>query len=134
MLFCFCTVPTPVINIDAPNIKLVGQLLTLQCIVTTVRGITSRLDIVWSSNDIELKRTEGVIVNSITDESMLFIDNYTIAQLSTADEGRVLQCEIEIDANLTVTTTEFIKLNVTGECKHMCNNIKHYSYIHSSLY
>ena len=93
-----------------------GQLLTLQCIVTTVRGVTSRLDIVWSSNDVELKITEG-IVNSTTDKSMLFIDNYTITQLSTADEGRVLQCKVEIDANVTVTTTEFIKLNVTGECK-----------------
>ena len=118
--FYILIVPTPVINIDAPSIKLVGQLLTLQCKVTTVRGITSRLEIVWISNDVELRRTEGITVNSTTDKSLLFIDNYTIAQLSTADEDRVLQCKVEIDANVTVTTTEFIKLNVTGECKDIC--------------
>ena len=112
----FYTVPTPSIIIDAPNIPTVGQALTLNCLVTTVRGITSRLDIVWNSNDLELKRTKGVIVNVTTDESMIFTDSYTILQLSTADEDRVLQCEVKINGNTTVTSTEVITLDVTGGC------------------
>ena len=40
----------------APNTQTVGQSLTLQCEVTTVRGITSRVDIVWSSDGTVLRR------------------------------------------------------------------------------
>jgi len=71
---------------------------------------------VWTSNGLELKKTEGVIVNSTTTKSLIFIDYYTISQLSTSDEGRVLQCEVVINANVTITTTKFITLNVNGEC------------------
>ena len=43
-------VPTSTVSVTAPNTQTVGQSLTLQCEVTTVRGITSRVDIVWSSD------------------------------------------------------------------------------------
>ena len=105
----------PSISVDAPKIQTVGQFLRLKCSVTTVRGVTSRLDFIWKSNSVELKRTEGAIVNSTTDKSMLFIDYYIISQLSTADEDRVLQCKIKINANTSVAVIESIKLNVTGE-------------------
>jgi len=112
----FCIVPTPSAVIDTPNIQTVGESFTMKCLATSVRGITSRLDIVWTSNGVELRKTEGVIVNSTTTKSMLFIDYYTISQLSTSDEGRALQCEVVINANVTITTTKFITLNVNGEC------------------
>ena len=112
--FCYI-VPKPSISIDAPKIQTVGQLLRLNCLVTTVRGVTSRLDIMWNSNGVELKRTEGVIVNSTTDKSVLFIDYYIISQLSTADEDRVLQCIVKINANTLVAVNDSIKLKVTGE-------------------
>ena len=96
-------------------IQTVGQSLRLKCSVTTVRGVTSRLDIVWNSNGVELKRIEGAIANSTTDKSMLFVDYYIILQLNTADEDRVLQCKIKINANTPVVVTDSIKLNVTGE-------------------
>ena len=90
-------------------------MLRLKCLVTTVRGVTSRLDIIWNSNGAELKRTEGVIVNSTTDISMIFMDYYIISQLSTADEGRVLQCETKINASTSVETIDSVRLNVTGK-------------------
>ena len=108
-------VPAPLIIVEVRDIKIVGQPLTLNCSVTTVRGITSRLDIVWSSNGTELQKTEGVMVKSITHTSMLFIDCYTISKVSTTDEGRNLQCEVKINRNATVTVTESITLHVTGK-------------------
>jgi len=116
LLILFCIVPAPLVFIEVSNIQTVGKSLTMKCLVTSVRGITSRLDIVWTSNGLELRKTEGVIVNSTTAKSMLFIDYYTILQLSSTDEGRVLQCKVVINVNVTVTTTEPIALNVTGEC------------------
>ena len=95
----------------APNTQTVGQLLTLQCEVTTVRGITSRVDIVWSSGGVELERMNDV--SSTTMGNLLvYTHSYTISQLSTTDDGRVIQCEVVIN---TVTATDSIKLDVTGK-------------------
>ena len=95
-----------------------------------MRGITSMLDIVWSSNGTELRKAEGVMVKSITHTSMLFIDYYTISKVSTTDERRSLQCEVKINRNATVTVTEFITLHVIGECIDVCS-ISTYMYISS---
>ena len=52
----FFSVPIPTVSVTALNTQTVGQSLTLQCEVTTVRGITSRVDIVWSSGGSILRR------------------------------------------------------------------------------
>ena len=110
----FFLVPTPTVNETAINTQTVGQSLTLQCEVTTVRGITSRVDIVWSSNGTELERMNNV--SSITmDNSLVYTDSYTISQLNTADEGRVIECEVMINASPLVMNSNNITLNVTGE-------------------
>ena len=94
----------------APSNQTVGQSLTLQCEVTTVRGITSRVDIVWSSGGTELQRMNGISGNSL-----VYTDSYTISQLSTTDEGRVIQCEVVINASPPVMASDSITLDVTGE-------------------
>ena len=88
-----------------------GQTLTLQCEVTTVRGITSRVDIVWSSNDIVLRRINDTIATTM-DNSLVYTDSYNISQLSTTDNGRVIQCEVVINANPQVMAS--ITLDVIG--------------------
>ena len=91
-----------------------GQSLTLQCEVTTVRGITSRVDIVWSSGGTELERMNGV--SSTTMGNLLvYTDSYAISQLSTTDESRVIQCEVVINSSPSVMANDSITLNVTGE-------------------
>ena len=87
----------------------------LKCDVTIVRGITSRVDILWSSNDVELYSIEGVDINSITNDSVLFTNTYIISQLSTADENREYQCKASIDTALPVTATDIVILNVTSK-------------------
>ena len=107
-------VPTPTISVTAPNTQTVGQSLTLQCEVTTVRGITSRVDIVWSSGGTELERMDGVSSTTMGN-SLVYTDSYTISQLSTTDEDRVIQCEVVINANPSVMADDSITLDVTGE-------------------
>ena len=87
----------------------------LQCEVTTVRGITSSVSIVWSS--------DGLMLNSMNDMSPTTMDNsvvyttsYTIPQpLSTTDDGKVFQCEVIIDASTSVMASSSITLDVIGE-------------------
>ena len=90
-----------------------GKSLTLQCEVTTVRGLTSRVDIVWSSGGTELKRMNNV--STTKDNSLVYTDSYTISQLSTTDDDRVIQCEVVINANPPVMANDSIILDVTGK-------------------
>ena len=92
----------------------VGQSLTLQCEVTTMRGITSRVDVVWSSHYTILRRINDTIGTTI-DNSLVYTDSYTISQLSTTDDGRVIQCEVVINASPSVIATTSNTLDVIGE-------------------
>ena len=97
-----------------PSTQIVGQSLTLQCKVTTVRGVTSRVDIVWSSGGMELERMNGVSSTTM-DNSLVYTHSYTISQLSTTDDGRVIQCEVVINTSPSVMATDSITLDVSGE-------------------
>ena len=94
-----------------------GQSLTLETTITTVRGITSRVDVMWSSNGLMLKLTEGINQTSTSNNSVIYNDIYTISQLNTTDEGRDIQCDTVINAVSTVTVSDSVTLNVTG--KHL---------------
>ena len=98
---------------SALNNQTVGQSLPLQCKVITVRGITSRVDIVWS-NGTELKRMNDTTATAV-DSSLMYTDVYTISQLNSIDEGTVIQCEIVINTIPSVTASNSITLDVTGE-------------------
>ena len=123
MYVCICTinrvfcviVPTPSISLNILNDQTVGQSLTLESTVTTVRGITSRVDIVWSTDGLMLKRIEGFNHTSISNNLIIYTDTYTVPQLNTSDEGRNIQCDIYINGILLVTASDNVTLNVTGK-------------------
>ena len=98
----------------APNTQTVGQSLTLQCEVTTVRG-TSGVDIVWSSGGTELQRMNDVS-STMMGNSLVYTDSYTISQLNTTDDDRVIQCEVVINTSPSVMASDSITLDVTGKC------------------
>ena len=100
-------------TVTTPDDQTVGSSLTLQCEVTTVRGITSRVDIVWSSGGMELERMNNVSLTTM-DNLLVYTHNYTISQLSTTDDNRVIHCEVVINTNPSVMTTDNITLDVTG--------------------
>ena len=97
-------------TVTAPNTQIVGQSPTLVCSVTAVRGITSRVDIVWSRNSTEVKRMEGVIVSSTTGSMVMYTDTYTISQLTTTDDGREYQCEVVINTSPPVMANRSVIL------------------------
>ena len=83
MLYLY-TVPQPNVTITAPDIKLEGRPLTLQCDVTTVRGITSRVDIVWSIDGVVFERMNDVSSTTM-DNSLVYTHSYTISPLTSMD-------------------------------------------------
>ena len=110
----FFLVPTPTVSVTNISTQTVGKSLTLQCEVTTVRGITSRVDIVWSSDGTVLRRINDTTATTM-DNSLVYTDSYTISQLNTTDDGRVIQCEVVINTSPSVMASDSITLDVTGE-------------------
>jgi len=111
----FLTVPNlNRVTATAPSTQIVNQSLTITCSVTAVRGITSRVDIIWSSNGTEVDRTEGINV-TIIDNSVMYIDTYTISLLSTTDDGTEYLCEVVINTNPLVIANDSVTLNVMGK-------------------
>ena len=108
-------VPIPNVIITTLSSEILHQSLTIQCKVTTVRGITSRVDIVWSSGGTVLKRINGTTA-IVMGNSLLYTHSYTITQLCTNDDGRVIQCEAVINVSPLVIATDSITLTPTGEC------------------
>ena len=99
-----------------------GQSLTLQCEVTTVRGIISEVDIVWSSGEVMFNMTENITPIEM-DNSLVYTDSYTISPLRTDDENRAYWCEVVINSNSLVTNNASVTLDVTGKiCSYMYNN------------
>ena len=105
--------------VTAPNTQTVGQSLTLQCEVTTVSGITSRVDIVWSSDSSVLRRINDTTA-AIMDDSLVYTDSYIISQLNTIDDGRVIQCEVVINTSPSVMAINSVTLDVTGKLIFCC--------------
>ena len=102
------------VNITITSNQTVSQPLSLQCSVTTVRGITSRVDIVWSSNGVELRRIEGANVSFTSDSLVTYTDHYNALQLNTSDDGRVYQCELLLNIIPLLMADGNITLDVYG--------------------
>ena len=103
-------------TINAPSNQTVGQSLTLESSITTVRGITSRVDIVWRNNGVELLRGIRAATPIYTnDNSEVYEDTYDIQLLSTSDDGRIIECGIIIMTSPSIVATNNVTLDVTGK-------------------
>ena len=97
----FSLVPPPNILVTVLNNQQVGDPLLLECIVTTVRGITSSVDIVWSANDEEVRRASGVSGETVDNLVM-----YTsVHNVSSKPNGNVYSCIVVINGDsLSIAT------------------------------
>ena len=107
----YCLAPFE-INITARNIQQVGSPLTLDCIIYESSVTTSSLEIVWITNATILQITDAM--STLSNGSSVYTDSYTITQLMTSDQGRVIQC-IANRTNPPVMDSSIIILNVNGK-------------------
>ena len=110
----YVIVPIPTVGVAIQTNQTAGQPLTLYCNVTTVRGIISRVDIMWLVDDSLLETAADV--SNTSDGMRLYMTSYTIDQLSATDNGRVYQCNVLINrSNVLVMANDNFTLNVTGK-------------------
>ena len=121
------TVPNPLVKITIFNNEIVGNEtlenvtigdpLILDCIVTAVRGISSSVDIMWTTGGIVVRRVDNITAD-IENDNAVYTDSFEISSLSAIDNGREYQCTVVINASQPVTSSNQTTLIFAGE--HLC--------------
>ena len=92
----------------------IGEPLTLDCTVTAVRGISSSVDIIWTTGGRVVRRVDNITAD-IENDSAIYTDSFEISSLSAIDNGREYQCRVVINASPPVNNSDQITLNFSGE-------------------
>ena len=93
---------------------IIGDPLTLDCIVTTVRGISSSVDIIWTAGGRVVRRVYNITAD-IENDHAIYTDSFEISSLSAIDNGREYQCTVVINAIQPVNNSDQITLMFPGE-------------------
>ena len=99
-------------TVTAPNTQTVGQPLTLTCNATTVRGITSQVELMWSRGGVNLKTIN--ISPTTTNSALVYSDSYTIPLLNVDDDERDYQCGLTIPVSPSISINHTVTLNIAG--------------------
>ena len=114
--FCLFTVPRPVVEVTSIDTVEYGKAATLECNVITVRGITSRVDIIWMTgyfNTVVKRRVD--VTASIVGNSAVYADHLMTPPLSVNDNGRVYYCTVNIIATSVINSSDNIVLSFNGK-------------------
>ena len=87
---------------------------TLECSAIAVRGVTSRVDIIWTTGFRTVRRVEGITA-SIVNNSAIYTDQLVTPPLSVNDNGRVYQCQVVINADFRINVFGSIVLDFIGK-------------------
>ena len=111
-------VPNPFVQITfdktLENVT-IGDPLTLDCTVTAVRGISSSVDIIWTTGGRVVRRVDNITADTEQNESAIYTDSFEISSLSAIDNGREYQCTVVINARQPVNNSNQAALIFPGE-------------------
>ena len=96
------------------NEQIVGEPLMLECAMSTPRGISSRVDVVWSRDGVEVEHINDISSNFSSPELVVYTNIYTIPLLGTYDDDVVYECEVIIHSNPMLKVTDNLTLDVAG--------------------
>ena len=101
--------------ISAPNNLTTGQTVALNCSIVAVRGIASRVDIVWYDNGIQVRRMDNITASIINGTATVYRDSLNISSLTKRHDDRAYSCQAVINSEPLTISFSSIRLNVT--CK-----------------
>ena len=100
--------------VPAPNVTIIvlsdQSPLLLRCNVTTVMGINSTVDIVWTKDDTEILRENDVIGSSINNATVMLYTSHYIP-----DDNATYSCQAIINTNPVVNSSDNTYVYLTGE-------------------
>ena len=94
----------------------IGDPLTLDCTVTAVRGISSSVDVIWTTGSRVLRVVYNITAD-IENDYAIYTDSFEISSLSAIDNGREYQCIVVINAYQPVYNRNQITLIFDGKYK-----------------
>ena len=116
----------PIVSVEimAASIPSIDQPLMLQCTATIVRGITSTVDIVWTTGNTQVRRVNNVTASSNINSSSIYNDSFIIPSLNVSDIGSVYECEVVINSVLPTTAKTDFNVSIPGTyvCACVCNS------------
>ena len=100
----------------AVSIPAINQPLILQCTATIVRGITSTVDIIWTTGDTQVRRVNDVTASSNINSTSVYYDSFIIPSLNISDIGSVYQCEVLVNSIVPTTANADFTIPIPGSC------------------
>ena len=94
----------------------IGDPLTLDCTVTAVRGISSSVDIIWTTGGKTVRRVYNITAD-IENDYAIYTDSFEISSLSIIDNRKEVSCTTVINAIQQIKNSSQISLIFSGECK-----------------
>ena len=111
IVYICSVVPLPNVSVRAVN-QTVGDPLSLECNVKTVKGITSNVDISWMANEILLRKENGNVSENRTAYTYSYYDDSK--RLTLNDSNTIYSCHVIINTSPPVDATNNVTL-VVGE-------------------
>ena len=106
----------PIVNFELTTATYpeIYQPLVLQCTATIVRSITSTVDIIWTTNNTQVRRVNNVTASSNINSSSIYNNSFIIPSLNLSDIGSVYKCEVLINSILPTTARENYSIPIPG--------------------
>ena len=131
--------PSIAVEVIATNIPAIFQPLILQCNATIEGGITSTVDIIWTTGDTQVRRFNNVTASGNINSTSVYNDSFIIPSLNISDIGYVYQCEVLINSFVPTTAKADFIIPIPGmPCIYLIKGICMYgavcSYICTYIY
>ena len=106
--------PSIAVEVIATNIPAIYQPLVLQCNATIEGGITSTVDIIWTTEDTLVRRVNNITASSNINSTSIYNDSFIIPSLNISDIGYVYQCEVLINSIIPTTAKADFIIPIPG--------------------
>ena len=101
--------PIATVEVGTLNNPEFNQSLILECSTTIVSIITNTFDIIWYTDNTQVKRVNNITAISDFDSLCIYNDSFIISSLNISDIGSAYQCEVVINSVLhTTVIADFI--------------------------
>ena len=115
------------VEITTTNVPTINRPLTLECRAVTVRGITSRVDIIWRTGNTQVRRQNNILARNIGTLAVYDDTLLITSSLSIDDIGSIYECEVVINSFPVVTATADFTVPIppaSGMCTCMSSKPK----------
>ena len=114
-LFACCCAVNPTVTVTHYTMDpAVGKSLSVNCIVSVLRGIIGSVNITWSINGTAQNRSNNYTVD-MTSDSIIYSDVLDIPELQMTHNNTVYSCEATVNTSIPLRGNDSWTLTIRGE-------------------